>query len=84
MVSDLGDAAPALTRIDLGARARGARRHRVADARSATPPTRSTPDLVASEPVLGDLGKLARKTGPVVSNLSKLLSSLRSHPATAT
>ena len=76
VVADLRAAAPDLTRINL------------ALAPFADAGTRSlrslgnaaeeaTPDLVASEPVLGDLEGLARKTRPVAGNLSKLLSSLR-------
>ena len=78
VISDLGDAAPALNRINLALEP---------VSRYGTPALESLgdaadevgPDLAASEPVLKDLQKLAKGTVPVASNLSKLLRSTRTH-----
>jgi ABC-type transporter Mla subunit MlaD len=78
VISDLGDAAPDLNRINLAlepvSRSGTTALTSLGDAAEA-----STPDLVASEPVLRDLRDLARDTRPVAGNLKKLLRNTRTH-----
>ena len=76
VVTNLGVAAPGLTRITkaVGPFARGGTASLVSLGKAAD---RAGPDLVHSEPVLGDLEKLANGAKPVSSKLEKLLTSLR-------
>ena len=76
VVSDLGDAAPDLLRINL-ALGPFSDAGTTALRSLGNAADQAGPDLVASEPVLGDLKGLAKKTRPVAADLSKLLSSLR-------
>jgi len=76
VISDLGDAAPALTRSTeaLGPFARASR---VAFISLGDAAEEAEPDLVASKPVVKDLGKLAVKTEPTAKLLDTLLTDFR-------
>lgn len=82
VISDLGEAAPDLTRINKALEP---------VARNGTPALRTLgaaaktagPDLVASQPVLGDVEQLARSSAPVADTINELLSSLRATGGTA-
>ena len=76
VISDLGDAAPDLDRINraLEPVAEGGTRALRSLGNAAE---KAGPDLVASRPVLGDLEDLARSAKPVAKTLRNLLSDLR-------
>lgn len=76
VISDLSDAAPDLTRINtaLGPFADAGTVSLKSLGKAAEA---SAPDLVASQPVLRDVGDLADETAPVARKLDTLLSSLR-------
>lgn len=76
VITDLGAAAPDLTRITkaLAPFSRGGTKAFTSLGKAAD---KAGPDLVASEPVLGDVEKLAKSSKPVAVTLHKLLSSLR-------
>jgi ABC-type transporter Mla subunit MlaD len=76
VISDLGDAAPAITR---STKALGpfSRAGRVAFLSLGENAETAGPDLVASEPVIKDLGKLAEETEPGARLLDTLLTDFR-------
>jgi hypothetical protein len=76
VLTDLGAAAPDLTRITkaLAPFSRGGTKAFISLGKAAD---KAGPDLVASEPVLGDIEKLAKSSKPVATKLHELLKSLR-------
>ena len=78
VISDLGDAGPALTRSTkaLGPFSRAGRKAFISLGDNAES---ARPDLIASEPVIKDLGLLARETEPGVLLLDELLSDFRAN-----
>ena len=76
VVADLGDAAPSLARSTraLGPFARAGTRALVSLGRAGE---RATPDLVASRPVVRQLGDLAEEQTPMAKQLRKLVKDLR-------
>jgi phospholipid/cholesterol/gamma-HCH transport system substrate-binding protein len=78
VISDLGDAAPELTRSTeaLGPFARAGREALISLGDNAED---ARPDLVASEPVIKDIGRLADETEPTAKLLDVLLTDFREH-----